>query len=262
MEKLEIREITGENVEDAVNLCIAPERRADPLFLEGARVKKEWASRAVEKYGSIGKLAYLGSKPIGLIQYLPNTDEKLVEVTCIFIPEKENLRKGVGKSMLKALMEDMNEPKVYFGDDVPRALVTRTFDVPGRYPQREFYRKMGFSEVREDDPFLLYYPTREGFVYIPKNERFIPQEEDTGKAVIFYDPSCPFCMYFSEKTKESVREVAPGIPIRLINQSKELGEVRKRGKAHFCIVNKKPIESFFLDKENFQREVRDALKHG
>jgi hypothetical protein len=46
----------------------------------------------------------------------------------------------------------------------------------------------------------------------------------------------------------------------MINQFDESEEVEKRGKIFPCIVNQKPIESFFLDKENFQREVKEALK--
>jgi len=261
MEELEIKDVTKESIDDIVNLCIPPDKTEDPLFIEGIRVKSRWANRVVEKYGSIGKLAYIDAKPVGMIQYLPRPEEKLVEITCIFVPEKEVLRKGVGKSLLKALIADMNQPKPYFGHDTPLALVTWAFQVPGWYPQHEFYSKMGFKKVREDDPFLLYYPIKEGFVYAPKKEKYIPQEEDRGRATIFYDPSCPWCIYFSEKIKESIREVAPAVSMRMINQFEEPEEVKKRGKAPFCIVNQKPIETFFLDKENFQREVKEALKY-
>ena len=68
-------------------------------------------------------------------------------------------------------------------------------------------------------------------------------------------------MYFSEKIRESLREVAPSIPIRLINQFEEREEVEKRGRVSFCIVNRKPIRSFFLDKESFQKEVAEALEN-
>ncbi len=120
---------------------------------------------------------------------------------------------------------------------------------------------MGFQKVREDDPFLLYYPLKEGYVHVPKEERFIPQEEDEGKALIFYGPSCPWSIYFAEKIKESIEEVAPDIPIRLIDMFWEQKEVKRRGKTPTCAVNGIPIRSFFMDKENFQREVEQAIKH-
>jgi hypothetical protein len=53
---------------------------------------------------------------------------------------------------------------------------------------------------------------------------------------------------------------APGIPIRWIDKSKEPEESRKRGNIKGCAVNTKPIKSFVLDKEDFQKEVTEALK--
>ena len=259
---IKIEDVGFETIDLLVSLCVPSDRKDDPLFVEGMNAKRRWAVKALEQYGSIAKLAYLNSKPAGLIQYQPKVEEKLVEIKCIFVPEKENLRKGVGKALLNTLIEEAKKPKAFFGGDLPFALVTWAFEVPGRYPQHEFYRKMGFKRVREDDPFLLYYPIKEGYVYSPKEEegRFIPQEEDKGRALIFYDPSCPFCIYFSEQIKKSIREVAPNIPIRMINMFEEFEEVKRRGRVPYCAVNGKPIMVFFMDKENFQKEVKEALK--
>jgi len=259
MEGLKILDVTLENVDDLIDLCIPPERRDDPLLVEGKRMKKRWAAQALEKYGKIAKLAYLDSKPVGLIQYKPDREERLVEISCIFVPEKKNLRKGIGSSLLKSLIEDVKKTGETLDEDF-LALVTWAFQVPGFYPQHEFYLKMGFKKVKGDDPFLLYYPLKERYVHKIKETGFIPQEEDTGKALIFYDPSCPFCIYFSEKIKESIREVAPNMPVRMINMFEEPEEVKKRGRVPYCAVNGKPIESFFMDKENFQKEVKKAIE--
>jgi N-acetylglutamate synthase-like GNAT family acetyltransferase len=258
MEKLEIRNVNLESIDDLINVCIPPDKKEHPLFVEGMNAKKRWAIKVIEKYGTIAKLAYFNSEPVGLIQYQPNLEERLVEIGCIFVPEEKNLRKGIGKSLLEALMEDMKEPKPLFNDDIPLAFVTWAFEVPGWYPQHKFYQRMGFKRVKEDDPFLLYYPLKKGHVYRPKERKFIPQEEDREKALIFYDPSCPFCIYFSESIKKSIREVAPDIPIRMINKFEESEEVEKRGQVPSCAVNGKPIETFFMDKENFQKEVKRA----
>jgi len=260
MEGLEIKDVTLENVDALIDLCIPPERKNAPLFIEGKMMKKKWAAQAIERYGSIAKLAYLDSKPVGLIQYKLNWEERLVEISCIFVPDKKNLRKGIGSSLLKALMEDVKKKEKASGKNSFLALVTWAFQVPGFYPQHEFYQKMSFKRVNEDDPFLLYYPLEEGYVHTVKETAYVPQEEDIGKALIFYDPSCPFCIYFSEKIKESIREVAPKIPIRMINMFEEPEEVKKRGRVPYCAVNGKSIESFFMDKENFQKEVQKALR--
>ncbi|MCD6369869.1 MAG: GNAT family N-acetyltransferase [Thermoproteales archaeon] len=99
--------------------------------------------RVIEKYGSIAKLAYLNSRPVGLIQYQPIPEEKLAEINCIFVPDGENHGKDIGTTLLKALIEEMKEPKPYFDYEKPLALVAWAFRVPGRYPQHEFYQKRG-----------------------------------------------------------------------------------------------------------------------
>jgi len=45
----------------------------------------------------------------------------------------------------------------------------------------------------------------------------------------------------------------------MINMFEEPEEVKRRGRVPYCAVNGKPIKSFFMDKENFQRKVQKAL---
>jgi len=258
---LEIRDVTFASIDDLINLCIPSDKKDDPLFVESMGAKKKWATQVMERYGSIAKLAYSNSEPVGLIQYQPKPEERIVTIDCIFVPEEQNLRKGIGKSLLEAVIEDVKEPRPIFSDDIPLALVTWAFEVPGRYAQKKFYRKMKFKRVKKGNPFLLYYPLKKGYIHRPKEERFRPQEEDRGKALIFYDPSCPFSLIFSERMKALIREVAPHVPIRMINKFEEPEEVERRGKVPACAVNGKSIETFFMDKENFQKEVRKALRH-
>ncbi|MEM2848860.1 MAG: GNAT family N-acetyltransferase [Candidatus Bathyarchaeia archaeon] len=249
-----------EDVDSLIYLCIPSEKRNDRVFIEGADVKRAWARKSLEVFGGVAKMAYLDSKPVGLIQYQPKPKKRLLEITCIFVPDRRNQRRGVGKTLLNALIVDVKKPREFFDYKPPRALVTWAFQVPGYYPQNEFYLKMGFKKVKDDDPFLLYYPLEEGYVYQPEEAVFIPQVEDKGKALIFYDPSCPFCMYFGEHIKNSIREVAPDLPVRMVNMFEEAEEVEKRGQVPQCAVNGKAIKASFMDRVNFQKEVREALE--
>ena len=97
-------------------------------------------------FGGIAKMAYVGSKPVGLIQYQPKPEEGLLEITCIFVPDTRNHRRGVGKALLNALIKDAEKPKPYFDNKPPLALVTWAFSIPGYYPQNMFYLKMGFKK--------------------------------------------------------------------------------------------------------------------
>jgi GNAT superfamily N-acetyltransferase len=259
LEFCKIREVEPEEVDSLIYLCIPQERRNVPTFVEGASIKRAWAKKSFQMFGGIAKMAYVDSKPVGLIQYQPKPEERLLEITCIFFPEAKNHRRGIGKALLNALIKDMEKPKPYFGNMPPLALVTWAFSIPGYYPQNMFYLKMGFKKAVESDPNLLYYPFKEGCVYQPKTGRFIPQAEDKGKALIFYDPSRPFCMYFAEQIKASIGEVAPSLPVRMINMFEEREEIQKRGQVPYCAVNGKPATAFFMDKENFQKEVKAVL---
>jgi predicted GNAT family acetyltransferase len=246
-------------IADLINLCIPSEHKDDPLFIEGYKLKKKWVEQNIKKYGSIAKLAYSDSNPVGMIQYLPDTSERIIKITCIFVPEKEHHRRGVGTALLESLIEDMQKSKLYFFNRPPLALVTHTFDVSGWFSQQKFFTDGGFQKVSNKDPFILYYPLQKGFVYTPVYKNYIPQTEDAGKAIIFVDPSCPFCVRFTENIKNLIEEAVPQIPIRIINQFDEPEEFEKRGKISFCIVNGKPIKSFFTERYTFLKEVKNAF---
>ena len=112
----------------------------------------------------------------------------------------------------------------------------------------------------KDKPHFLYYPLEEDFEYRPVAKEYIPQEEDIGRVVLFYDGGCPFSIYFLEKIRGLVKEAVPNVPIRVINQSEEEEEVRKRGVVSFCIANARVIQTSFFDTENFKAEVKRAFE--
>lgn len=90
MEYLDIKSVDEENIDDLINLCIPQDWRNNHVFIEGAKVKRKWAKQVMKKYGDFAKIAYLNLKPVGLIQYLPKPEEKIVEITRIFVPKKEH----------------------------------------------------------------------------------------------------------------------------------------------------------------------------
>jgi len=59
------------DVDSLIYLCIPSEKRNDQLFIEGAKAKRRWAKKSLDMFGGIAKMAYMESKPIGLIQYQP-----------------------------------------------------------------------------------------------------------------------------------------------------------------------------------------------
>ncbi len=257
---IEIKDVQEENIFDLINLCIPKDKKDDSLFIEGFNKKFRWCKDILNKYNFFAKIAYVNRKPKGLIQYLIKPEENIVEIKCIFVSEEEFLRKGIGKSLLFSLMNDFEKPNKFFNNEKPGGFINFPIDIPGRYTQSEFFKRYGFIEKIQNEFRYLFYPIKENFTYSLKESEYRPQICDKGKAIVFYDPSCPFCIYFSNKIIQILKDINSKIEIRLINQFEEKIEVEKRGKIYNCIVNQIPIKTFFLDIENFKKEVLDALK--
>ncbi|WP_125672144.1 GNAT family N-acetyltransferase [Candidatus Methanodesulfokora washburnensis] len=259
-------EASENNLDDLCMLCMPPDRKNDPVFMKGVELKKIWARDMLKRWGSVAKIAYVGESPAGLIQYTPVPDEMVVRIICIFVPYKEHWRRGVGKKLLTSLIEDMRSPKSWFGGKPPLALVTKPFpgEMPGQYPARNFFIDMGFKQV-EEDPSLLYYPLKHGFVYTPvKQSRpsYMPQKDDKGKVVIIYGSSfCPWSYLFLKKSGQEIEKAVHNVRIRWINSLEEPAEAEKRGISEGVIVNGRLISSFILDdREAFIKEVLAALE--
>jgi ribosomal protein S18 acetylase RimI-like enzyme len=106
LEFCKIREVEPEEVDSLIYLCIPQERRDIPAFVEGANSQASMGREILQMFGGIAKMAYVDSKPVGLIQYQPKPEERLLEITCIFVPDTQNQRRGVGKALLNALIKD------------------------------------------------------------------------------------------------------------------------------------------------------------
>ncbi len=258
--KVRIEDLNIKNVDD-LSLCLSREMAKNPLFKRGLEEKRVWALSMVKRGFHLAKIAYLGSEPVGLIQYRVKPDEKIVWIDCIYVRGEENQRKGIGKALLQSLIRDVKKPMESLNGEQPKALVTYAFETKAGYPQHLFYLKMGFKKVVEEDPHFLYLPFEPGYVYKPKpkDEAYKPIKEDEGKAIILYFPDCPFSYYFADKMKSIIREVAPQIPVEIINTFERPEEAEKRGSELFaCIVNMKQIKTFVADREAFKAEVEKA----
>jgi len=273
MATITIRDVSTENLDD-LNLCVPLGRRAQPAFVTGMAEKQRWAAEMLNRWGGCAKLAYADATPIGLIQYVPIPAYRALFVPCIFVPEQAHWRQGVATRLLRSLIEHAQEPQAWFEGRPALLLITKPFpgELPGQLPARTFFLREGFRDAGGD---ILYYPltaelppdrapglAAEAAAAFLKGEsaEYIRQEDDKGKAVIVYGPSfCPWSYTFWQLAAKHIEEAAPGLRIRWINVSAEPQEAQRRGGFTGCVVNAVPIKSFALDKEGFQREVREAL---
>ncbi len=276
MSAITIRRVTAETLTD-LELCVPRERRNELAFVIGMHEKRRWAVEMLQRWGTFATIAYENAVPVGLVQYRPIPRDRVIYIYCIYVPQRAHWRRGVATRLLESLIEDVRKPHVWFDHQPARLLVTRTFrgEHAGQLPAHEFFLRRGFRPV--DDGKTLYYPLEESipigqvkalvdsgavqFLFKEQTGTYVPQAEDRGKAVIIYGPSfCPFTYAFWLQGERQIKEVAPDLPIRWINAVAEPAEVERRGGWTGCIVNATPIRSFVLDRNSFQREVREALE--
>lgn len=264
MDEIRIVNVEEGHIEDLCRLCVPPEKRDEPEFVRGMEEKGKWAATMLHEWGSFAKLAYRGPTPIGLIQYGPISQERVVSIFCIYVPDREDWRRGAASKLLASLVEEMREAKDWFGGHPASALVTRTFpgEKPDQYPARSFFLRKGFQQVG-DESDLLEFPLMEGSTYqavAEEEDRYIPQEEDEGVAVIVHGPTfCPYSYIFFKRAERLIKEVAPGVKIRWIDSSVEPEEAEKRGLKEGCVVNAEHIKAFVFQEEDFKAEVSLAL---
>ncbi|MBE0431659.1 MAG: GNAT family N-acetyltransferase [Dehalococcoidia bacterium] len=268
MDEIRIENVAEANVEDLCRVCL-PQDEHDPDWMIGVEEKKQWAAEMLPRWGSFAKVAYQGADPVGMMQYRPIPEERIVYIDCIYVPPAKGLRKGIATRLFSALMSDVRKPMAWFDDERPLALVVNTFEggAHGQYTAREFFTGKGFRQVGED-PDHLYYPLQPGFVYRPIDKRdaeCIRRSEDMGRVLIIRGPNgCPATYpFFLKKMEKYIREIDPEVPIRWIDSSQEPGELSKRNaRVGDCIVNARLVKCFVLDKESFQKEVQALLKVG
>ena len=147
MEKFRIEDITKENIKDLCQICIPSEKKDHPEFITGMEEKRKWAMEMLRRWGTFAKLSYRESTAVGLIQYKPVPQERVIYIYCIFVPEKDQWQKGIATQLLSSLIADMKRPKLWFDNKPALGLVTRTFPSAksGQFSARLFFTRMGFK---------------------------------------------------------------------------------------------------------------------
>jgi len=267
MTAIRVESVTENRVENLCQMCVPREKRSEPDWVKGTEEKRRWALEKLKEWGPFAKLAYDGDIPVGMIQFRPVPDEKIITIDCIWVPQRNYWAKGVATKLLAGLLQDTNRTLPWFDNQRPLALVTRTFPggAPDQCTARDFFTRKGFQQVGAD-PDFLYYPLVEGFVYRPLEKpavNYLPQEDDKGKVLIVCGPNgCPGTYpLFLKRMECYIRELDSTVPIVWLDVASEPEKVKGRNLAvGDCVVNGHQLRSFVLDKENFQKEVRQALR--
>ena len=259
-EKVRIENLQESNIEDLIYVC-SSKRLSDPIHQQGMALKRQWLHEMLNNYGSYAKIAYYNGKPAAQILYYPEEAdvtkefrrEGVLVINCIYNPTMEAQKVGIGTRLLREIILDVKRKKSCLGNKPCKFILAKAFSTGELLPMPEFYKKNGFLPTTEGG--MLYLPIEGKYEPTPKG-KYEPLKEDRDKAIIFYGPVCQFSYPFAKRIEQIIREVLPNIKIEMINEWEKPQESIKRN--WWLIVNANPIQTFFMDTENFKREVKEA----
>lgn len=176
--KIEIKDVTSENIDDLVGPGCAP-RWDDPrhaqTLKEGGLKKKEWVRKALQRFSCCAKIAYLQGKPVGFIEFypmhvfplLPKRQKRTLLITCIFVSEKTLQNQGIGSQLVQSLVEDLKRrPLPCFNNKPAEEIAVGSWGCHTGFPEslsrfKRFWHKNGFKE----DP-TFPDPTGKGGIFV------------------------------------------------------------------------------------------------
>ncbi len=266
MGEIQICDPAGNNLSDLAGLCLPTEGKTNPVLEKGRKEKETWSREMIKKGVPFAKLGYLQRELAGVINFEPIPEEEAANIRCIFVPQEKHQKRGVATRLLEAVIDDMKKPQAWNLNRPAKTLRTYAFSTgnPSFLPQEGFYRRRNFRQIGAD-PLAFYLPLEEGYIHEPglrqPGPSYIFQEEDRGTALILHGPSfCPWDYSFNLKAEQSLREIAPALTIRWIDQNREPEEIAKRGGYLGIVVNGQPILSLVLFREEFRKEVEKTFK--
>lgn len=135
--KIEVVDLTEENLRDApeweshpfsCKYCIwweFPDQCTDPIGEKKEDVmqkKVRWLQGTNKIFGNCGKMVYVNGKPVGYAQYAPpklllhsaeyqsrSPSDDAALISCLFIPQKEFRRLGLGRQLLQNIIDDLRK---------------------------------------------------------------------------------------------------------------------------------------------------------
>jgi len=266
LNQIEIRDIDENMLEDLNGLCVPEEKLDDPFFIEGDFLWKKWMLKNMDKFGTVGKVAYLNSEMVGMTQYIPKPDQKVVEIKCTFV--KKNKRDmGIRKSLLKETIKEFEKPKRYFEHEKAKALVTLPYPSPKPIENADFYKENGFKRFSDDHKHLLCYPLTEdhsGYEFFIEESPNIPIDElDKDKALILCNSHCPYCVEEMMETFKELRRLNSDIPVKLVVPFDEPEEFTRAFSMPLCVViNGESIGFSIMENDEFIERMSEALDSG
>jgi hypothetical protein len=240
-----------------------------PIQEKAREIKRQWLINMLNHHGPCTKIAYLDEKPVAQILYYPeeiipfyhNPRKDVVHLQCIFNPSPEAQHKGAGDALMKDLINESRSGLKCMEGRECSFMVTKPFPHEGTLPLDEFYSKYNFKQGNQE-----MYLEIEG-EYVPRETLENPRlNEDLGRAINFYNPTCEWGYFYAVKVKELLKGIDQDLPVEIFDLWKSPKEYMKRSHqqqiAARTIINAQEINPFlfWIDKEVFRREAEKALE--
>jgi len=264
MDEIKVEDVTLENVNKSSFVCLNEANQPEGDVRKGCLQKQRWLEKELKKGKLASKMALKGNNAVGIINFKHDTDQKVIEIYCIWVPKKDFWREHIATKLLESVIEYAKTPIKSFNIEPALAITVLPFDgaMPGQQKAYDFYKRRGFLETPENSHYL-YLPIKEGFIYQPPTaltKVYIPQEEDKGKLVIIDEPSfCPLNYFIGRKIETLVKMIEPKIEVLWIDKFEQPDEAKKRGDVSGGIIYGHHIQTFVFDEEEFNKEVKEVL---
>lgn len=244
-----------QQIESLCDICFPDKQENDPRYIEGNLLRRRWVKENIKRYGSVGKIALDKSGPVGLIQYLPRPEDKIVDIMCFFVTEGDSTREDVAKKLIEETIKGFKRSKSFFSGSMARALVA--YDQPSSDDGLDTlsFEDHGFKKGTNTDRDFWYYPIDEDYVH--ENEQFKVEKGDLNKVLLFYGSYCPLCVYRMEKAMMKIREVSPELPVKIMIGSEE--EKRLSSSRHIGVINNYQFELDTIEEDTLKLKIKEVM---
>jgi len=139
---------------------------------DAEETKRKWFTEVARHFGNCGFIAYLGGKPVGFVQYGPvecfpsiskyddlipsSPSRDTIFLACLYIPNKELRRKGIGTQMFQKVSSDLRDRGYKAVEAFARTVDVPSENIPDWYAGPwEFFVKMGFKVLSRHGQIVL-----------------------------------------------------------------------------------------------------------